>query len=137
MTEQKIHPRVERLATGEVWKLFGIEVIYAEDQQAELHLPVTEKFKQVYGVLHGGVIATVIDMAMGAAFSTTLKPEEYGSTLDLNIRYLKPMTGETLIVKSNIIRRGRRIVVLSAEALNEKGDHIASATGQFMVLERS
>jgi uncharacterized protein (TIGR00369 family) len=133
---QVIHPRVVKLANGEVWKHLQVQVVSANNQQAELALPVTDQLKQVYGVLHGGITATLIDMAMGAACSTTLAEEEYGSTLDLHVHYLRPMFGKQLNAKAKVLKRGKRVVVLFAEAFDEQGEQVATATGQFMVLKR-
>jgi uncharacterized protein (TIGR00369 family) len=136
MEKSIIHPKVEKVASGPIWVKLGIQVLSAEDQQAEIVLPVTEELIQIYGVLHGGMIATTLDMVMGAAVSTTLSDNESNATVDLHISYLRPMFGQKLVGKAKVLKRGKRIVVVSGEAFDEDGDLIAIGTGHFMVLKK-
>ncbi|WP_017729047.1 PaaI family thioesterase [Halalkalibacterium ligniniphilum] len=132
-----IHPRVEALAQGDVWKLLGVNVLKGNEGECELELNVKKEFTQSFGTVHGGIIATLLDMGMAAAISSTLDQDKYSNTIDLHINYLRPMLGETMSVKASIVKRGRRITVASAGAYNEEGKQIASATGNFMILDKN
>ncbi|WP_052728247.1 PaaI family thioesterase [Domibacillus tundrae] len=131
-----IHSRVKTMAEGNVWKLFGVNVLKGTDGECELEIEMKEEFKQSYGSMHGGVIATALDMSMAAAISTTLEDNKYCNTIDLYTSYLRPMAGSRLIAKAAIVKNGKRVAVLNADAFNEEGKHIATARGTFMILDK-
>jgi uncharacterized protein (TIGR00369 family) len=131
-----IHSRVKTMAEGNVWKFLGVNVVKANDGECELEIEMREEFKQSYQSMHGGIIATVLDMAMAAAISTTLEESKYSNTVDLNTSYLRPMVGKRLNVKATIVKNGKRLAVLNGDAFNEDGKHIATARGTFIVLEK-
>lgn len=131
-----IHGRVKTLAEGPIWNHLDMKVHYAEDEKSKIELPVTAELKQAYGVIHGGIISTVHDMAMSAALSTTLADDEYSTTIDLHVSFLRPMFGEKLIGEGKVVKRGKRVIVVNAETSDEDGNVIATSTGHFMVLQR-
>jgi uncharacterized protein (TIGR00369 family) len=62
-------------------------------------------------VIHGGVLASVMDAAGGAAGITTLKSfEDRLSTIDLRIDYLQPGKGEDIVCEGTIVRSGSRVI---------------------------
>lgn len=87
------------------------------------------------GVLHGGVITTLLDATAGAAvFMKTWKPVPV-ATLDLRIDYLKPATPERDVwAKATCYKLTKSVAFVRAVAYHEdESDPIASAAGTFMV----
>jgi uncharacterized protein (TIGR00369 family) len=85
------------------------------------------------GVLHGGVIATLIDEVMAHA---ALSLVGRAPTAELSLRFLKPvMTGRELEVRAQVRERGRRILTLDAELIQD-GEVRARGEGRFLVLAR-
>ena len=65
----------------------------------------------VKGSVHGGILASLVDIAMlEAVFPTFEEGEEPGGTIDLGITYLRPAMGSRITVEAEIVRRGREIV---------------------------
>jgi uncharacterized protein (TIGR00369 family) len=99
-----------------------------------------------YGILHGGIIASVMDVSAGIAAFLQL-PLKYpdqtadqimervskASTIDLRIDYLRPGFGETFTALGKIIRIGNKIAVSETDLFNEKEEHIAAARGTYIV----
>jgi acyl-CoA thioesterase len=91
-----------------------------------------EDLRNSNGAIHGGVIASLID---AGAFEALLMTEEYQtivreqggslSTLDLRVRYLRPLTGDVATCQSKITRLGKRIVHASGVVNNSAGKEIA------------
>jgi uncharacterized protein (TIGR00369 family) len=80
------------------------------------------------GTLHGGVIATLLDTAMGCAVHTTLDDDTLYSTGDLSVRYLRPVRlGDRVEAEGVVIHSGRRTV--TAEARIVAVDARVAATG--------
>lgn len=83
----------------------------------EVVLSVTcEKFKQnPGGVLHGGVTATLIDVAGGIAIGSTFEDRESAmATTNLDVNYLRPVT-ETAYATAKVVRVGSSNAVAHVE----------------------
>lgn len=87
------------------------------------------------GVVHGGVITTMLDNACGLAAMT--HPDMHGmvATLDLRIDYMRPAKpGMTLWANCECYRLTRSVAFCRGVAYDaEEGDPIATATGAFMI----
>ena len=99
------------------------------------------------GMLHGGVISSVIDATGGlAAFigiqekmrgkTLEAKLERSGriSTIDLRVDFLRPGLGKWFIATANILRTGNKVVVTRIELHNDQNDLIAVGTGSYLVV---
>lgn len=84
-------------------------------------------------LLHGGVIATILDSAMGNAIHQALRPKGSTFTVVLNITYKKPVpTPGSVLVRSSVVRvEGRKIWARGAV---ESGDGEVHATAEGMWL---
>ena len=81
---------------------------------------------------HGGVIASLMDAALGVAcLSAVVNDNKVVSTLDLSLRYLKPaVLGAKIVAKSEVISKGNRILVSEVKVYD--GDTlIATGSGTF------
>ena len=97
-------------------------------------LPVRWEMYNGLGILHGGVMATFIDNAMGSTLFVC-HPHEIVQqvTVDLNIHYLKGAKGKTLIAETELIQAGKTIGVLDCIVRDEKNNLVSKATGTFRV----
>ena len=93
-----------------------------------------ERHGQPHGAVHGGVVFTLIDTAMGAAATTVLAEGQICATIDLQIRYLRPVFEGSLTARAEVVNAGRRIVTLSGEITDGDDRLIATATSAFAVL---
>ena len=80
--------------------------------------------------MHGGAIATLVDIAMGAAVFAGGADDERPVTIEMKVNYLDPATTGQLVAVASVRRRGSRFTVLDAEVT--QGDQVvAFATGSF------
>jgi uncharacterized protein (TIGR00369 family) len=77
------------------------------------------------GTLHGGVIATVMDISMGHLLNHVDGP---GSTLEMKTQYLKAVRSGVLSCKGEFTHRGKGISFLRSTLTDAAGDVIAFAT---------
>jgi uncharacterized protein (TIGR00369 family) len=87
------------------------------------------------GTMHGGALFTMFDTAMGSAAAGHLAEGQMFVTMDIQIRYLKPIFGGVVEVRGTVLNPGRRIIQTEARATNG-GRTVASATGSFVILDR-
>ena len=96
-------------------------------QLADCHL-------QPFGIVHGGVIATLIDTATFWAAFLRL-PEDAGLVnVDLKLNYLQPVVDGRLSAEGTCMRPGRSIAYAEAAVRDEKGALVAHGTSTLMVL---
>jgi uncharacterized protein (TIGR00369 family) len=82
--------------------------------------------------VHGGAIATLIDVAMGRAFGSGLARDETPVTIEMKVNYLEPGRPGELVATARVLRRGRRFTVVHAEVVQvDDGETLAEAIGTF------
>jgi uncharacterized protein (TIGR00369 family) len=89
------------------------------------------------GTVHGGVITTLLDSAMGCAVHTTLPPGGMYTTLELKANFLRPSFegGERLLAEGTVLHRGSTAVLAEATMYGaESGKKIAHATSTCLIL---
>jgi acyl-CoA thioesterase len=85
-------------------------------------------------VLHGAVLFTLADTTMGAAVVSTLGEGEICASIEVHMRFLKPVTGGSVHAATHVVQRGRRIVQLAAEMRDDADRMVATATGSFAII---
>ncbi len=85
--------------------------------------------------MHGGVISTLLDTAAGCAVHSTLAVGEGYTSLDLTVKFLRPVTVESglLTCEGTVIQRGRRTALAQAQLSDEQGRLVAHATSSCMI----
>src|SRR5215216_2595313 len=73
-------------------KLIGMELVDIRLGEADVRIEMCDNLRQPYGLLHGGVTATLIDTAMAFAIRTYLEDHEVTTSVDLTVHYLRPHT---------------------------------------------
>lgn len=128
--------------------LLGFNITQMTEEHAEIKFDWQDKLmgNPVQKILHGGVIASVLDMVGGVVISANMitrivNPNQKKvtdklskfCTIDLRTDFLRPGRGDTFIATARIIRHGSKVAVARMELHNEKGEHIAFGTGTYMV----
>jgi len=94
---------------------------------ARLSLPVEPHMKNSLGTAHGGVIMSLLDVALCTA-ARTLHPESVGVvTIDLSTSFIGGATGTRLFAEARVLRDGRSMSFVEAEARNDDGSLVAKA----------
>ena len=88
------------------------------------------------GTVHGGASSGVLDAAMGCAVITSLKQGEAFTTLDLQLRYFRPITEKTgpLQCSGVILQRGKNYATAEARLTGDSGRLYIHATSTCAVL---
>ncbi|MCQ4106874.1 thioesterase family protein [Erwinia persicina] len=129
-------------------RALGLALDRLESDNAELSLANQTMLvgNAAQKILHGGVIASVLDVAAGLVCVTaaltrqeSITEEELRQrlsrmgTIDLRVDYLRPGRGERFIASSSLLRGGNKVSVARVELHNDAGVHIASATATYMI----
>jgi uncharacterized protein (TIGR00369 family) len=114
---------------------FGLKTRFHETENKEVVALFTPKaFHQSYpNVTHGGISAAILDEAIGRAIMAFYDRETFGVTLELNVKYKKPVPyGVELKAVGRITSDGGRIFEGTGEIYLPDGSLAVSAEGKYM-----
>src|SRR3990172_9072967 len=90
-------------------RLIGLAMGTMESGRCTAHLEVRDFHFNRGGVLHGGVLASMLDTVMGGAVVSTLRANEWTATVQLNVEYMERVEHGRIEAEGRVVRRGRRI----------------------------
>lgn len=128
-----------RAPPAPIQSTLGMELVEAGDGVAKLQLEPGEHLYGSFSVVHGGVTATLLDAAMGAAVLTTLDATTSASTTALSVHFTRAVTSRQLRVTADgwVVHRGSRLVTAEARLTDEQGRLLAHGSGTYSVVERT
>ncbi len=105
------------------------ELEYAEitDDCCVITCPLRPELLNPNGIAHGGLIATLTDVASGSLALQLDRCEREICTQSCNIHYLRPGTGKVLTARAHLIRKGGRVCVVQADCFNDSGVLVATS----------
>ena len=111
-------------------RLLGIVSEAIEVDLVRLRLPYREAVTTIGDMVHGGAIASLVDVAATAACwaSPAVDPTSRGTTIGFSINYLNAGRGQDLIATAEVIQRGKAIVVCQVSVRDGAGVEAARAT---------
>lgn len=129
-----IHELIEAINTSPFPAHMAMRLASIELDQAVIELKPAHHHLQAYGIVHGGVLATLIDTA--TFWSVYLRvPEDAGLVnVDLKLNYLKPVVNGLLTAEGRAIRSGTTLCYAESYVLNSNRDIVAHGTSTLMVL---
>lgn len=123
-------------ASGEGFAaVLGVRHQQADDGRSRLELDATDQHLNPAGTVHGGVLATLVDTAMGAAVRSSTGDEDVPATSQLTITYLRPARPGTLTVTAEVRKQGEHLTVCEAD-VEQDGKALVHAVATFAVLHR-
>lgn len=119
--------------TNNFGEFLGISFQILEKGKVDYFAKIEQNLLATPKAVHGGLIATLCDGALGiAALSTVVEDNKVVATIEMNIKYLKPaFEGEEIVAKAIVISAGKRIIVSTCEVFNQNQELIAIASGTF------
>jgi uncharacterized protein (TIGR00369 family) len=94
-------------------------------EACRITFPVTDLLRNPQGALHGGVMATAMDISMGHLVAKVAGP---GATIEMKVQFLRPVMGGTVTVEGSFTRRGRSLSFMESKLWGEDGKLAAHAT---------
>ncbi|WP_339488887.1 thioesterase family protein [Pseudomonas sp. EL_65y_Pfl2_R95] len=127
--------------------VIGIEIDGLSSEQVLMSFAMRDELigNFIQGILHGGVISSVLDVAGGAmaligAFerhqhlSSTERMARLSKlgTIDLRVDYLRPGRGQRFIASAVLLRSGNKVAVVRSELHSDDGTLVAVGTGTYL-----
>lgn len=130
MTE---HPKLAEIVENRMsafTQSLGIQFHSIERGRCVLRLPVLDHHYNSTDRVHGGVIFSLLDSAMGAAAFSVLEPHESTATIEAKINYTRAVTGGELECTGKVVHAGTRTVIVDGEIWQD-GALVAKCLGTF------
>jgi uncharacterized protein (TIGR00369 family) len=129
-----INKLMEMVNTSPYPRHLRMQLVSISMDQSTVKLKTEQCHLQPFGIVHGGVFATLIDTA--TFWSVFLRlPEDAGLVnIDLKLNYLKSVSTGMMTAEGRCIRAGRSINYAEASVRDKKGNILAHGTSTLMVL---
>ncbi|OKI63936.1 PaaI family thioesterase [Micromonospora sp. CB01531] len=123
------------LAAPPIMHLIDMARMAADEGRVTVELVPQEFHYNPLGTVHGGVISTLLDTAAGCAVHSTLPAGVGYTSLDLNVKFLRPVTVDSgrLRCAGTVLQRGRRTALAEARLTDTKDRLIAHATSSCLL----
>jgi acyl-CoA thioesterase len=118
-------------------RFLGMDIEDVEPGHAIAHIEVKADLLNPNGTVHGGVLFTMVDTAMGKATMTSLEEGQRCASIEIQIRFLRPVGEGRLEADATVVRRGRKIVHLESRIHDTNRALVATGAGTFAVISAS
>ena len=128
--------RAGELPHPPIMDTLGFTDLRPEPGRVVVEMPAAEFHYNPLGGVHGGVISTLLDTAAACAVHTTLAVGELYTSVDLTVKFLRPVTVQSglLTCEGTVIQRGRRTALAQAQLSDESGRLVAHATSTCLIM---
>jgi uncharacterized protein (TIGR00369 family) len=121
-------------AGSRAWEWLGLRLVETGEGTAVVEMTSTEDMTNHSGFVHGGMISTLADSAMGRSVRTLSPAVTRSMSFDLKLNFINAAKiGETLRATGHVIHAGRRTVVAECRIEGKDGRLVATASGTFAV----
>ena len=119
---------------SKAWEWLGLRIVELSEGSATVEMTATEDMANHSGFVHGGMISTLADSAMGRSLRTVKPGVVRAMSFDLKVSFINAAKiGETRSATGRVIHAGRRTMVAECRVEGKEGRLIATASGTFAV----
>jgi uncharacterized protein (TIGR00369 family) len=118
------------LPAPHIWLTLGYRAVRQGDGESVIEWDATPDycFQAPSGpIVHGGMVATLLDTAMGGACWSLVDDDESFLTADLRVEFMRSARPGTLRAEGRVIQRNRRVAFCSADLYDEADELLAAA----------
>ena len=116
--------------------LLGLQLDEVEQGRTVFSMLADEVHENPMGTMHGGIVATLVDTAMGCALSSRLPADAGFTTLELKTNYVRAITQATgrVYAEGTVVHSGGRVATTEARVHDSNGTLYAHATSTCLIL---
>jgi len=135
---------LRKIAVGElppppVAELLGMRLVWVEPSSAAFEFDPAEFLYNPLGSVHGGIVTTLLDSAMGCAVHTTLPTGVGYTTLELKVNFVRSVVARLgpMRAEGKVVHAGPTISTAEARLVDRSETLYAHATSTLMILRGS
>lgn len=122
--------------TEPLYKMLHIRLTKIGDGSSEVSVIVPQRFFRMGGVVQGGALTAIMDYAGGIA-GLTVNDGADQVTQELKINYLRPLSKMPLTCKANVLKSGKRAIVIRIDLFDADGKLCDTGIGTWYVLDQT
>jgi uncharacterized protein (TIGR00369 family) len=112
-------------------RLLGLEISYPDADTCAVEMELRDFMFNPQGTLHGGIIATMLDISMGHLLKKTIGA---GMTLEMKTQYLRPARAGRVRAVGTFLKKGKSINYLETRLYDAEGSLLAAANSTWQLL---
>lgn len=121
----------EHFGTVEYFQFMDATVLSTSRGYAKIKLPLKPQYANSYGIAHGGIMASLVDMAAGIAFRTL---QHVVLTVEVSINYFMPVSlDDELTAEAQVVKETRKILHADINVYNGKNDLVANGKAIYYI----
>jgi acyl-CoA thioesterase len=113
----------------------GLKLVRLHKDGVTIECTIRPELLNGSGVLHGGVTATVADVAVGMALARHLGRPRAATTVEMKINYLRPAAHGKITARSHLVKVGSRLCCGRVEVFDREKRPVAAALITYMILD--
>jgi uncharacterized protein (TIGR00369 family) len=135
MTVEVVRAAVAARRPTGLGTLLGMETDLVEHGRVVFTFQASEQFANPFGTVHGGILATVLDSAMGMAALTAMPDGASAPTVALEVKYVRPVATDAGLLRAEgvVVHAGRRVVTAEGRLVGPDDRLFATATAICLV----
>lgn len=123
----------DRLQDSEFYRWAGVELIDASPGEVAVAFEAGPQHLNLQGLVHGGILATLADTAMGLAVRTVLRPGRRHVTVQLGVEFLSPGRPGRIVATGRSVKIGSQLGFAEANVTDPRGRLLAKAQSTLSV----
>ncbi|KQH80541.1 aromatic compound degradation protein PaaI [Mycobacterium gordonae] len=131
---------MKKMADGElpaapIASHFGMDLIEVGPGTVTFRCVPDESHYNPIGAVHGGLVCTLLDSALGCATHTTLPAGSGYTSIEIKVNYLRSVSAVSgaLTCTGRVVKPGRRVAFAEGEVLDGQGKLVATASGSLLI----
>ena len=113
------------------YSTLGFELKEISDGRAKFEIEMRNELTQ-NGMIHGGVLASLVDSTCACAAFSLILPNGYATTIDLRVEFLRTVSSGRLMAIAKCIKSGKNIFFCKAKVWDEEGNLICTGSSQLL-----
>lgn len=115
--------------------LLGGKLLEIDPEQGTLKVGFEAKpeFINLFGIVHGGLLAAMLDDTLAATLAATLGPDEFAPTIELKVNFIHAARVGPLEASGRVVHRGKSVAFLQGELRTSEGQLLATASATVLI----
>lgn len=110
-------------------KFIGLKTVQRKRGYCKVKLDIKSQHLNKGGIVHGGVLATLCDVALSSAVATLMEKSQWCVTVQLQIQYMNPAFQEPIYGYGKVIRKGKTLAFVEGGIETKNKKKITKAHG--------
>ncbi|MDQ6820756.1 MAG: PaaI family thioesterase [Actinomycetota bacterium] len=125
-----------RLPPAPITSLLGFAVTEVGDGEVRFTVTPDESVYNPIGLVHGGLVSTLLDSVIGCAVHTTLPAGSGYSSIEIKVSFLRPIHANTGTLHAHgwVTKPGRRVAFAEGDVRDQTGKLLATASSSLLIL---